>query len=483
VSLGEIVDVTLEKGGATFKLWLRPATDAARFYRRTTRFKIGYSGDPPDPLGYKLIDALCARIRSWERSPASNLHSRPAGEISEPAAGAATDDSAQALLAQTTFSTVHRDWLPVREQQLASNFARLTIEREKRVLLVNATKGLQFYASIADYFALLQRTHSRVRVTAASYFEDIFEFHQGVASKALTVTSARDVMTWSAAELNRFDVVLLIGASDVMLRLMALAGLTARLVLLDLGFYHQLLDSYPDWYPGIAAKSETRIGNLAEQINRVVVYSCQPEVKVKRDLAGVCAPGLLEWRWFNYIPIGFSYGTYYRADRRVFDVALLGTDRREYEQIDPGLFRGIRFLFLGAADRAPAIERLQAHLPVTAVSRVDEDTYARLLALCYCVVLPHRGDYVENVFMSVVDTVAAGIALVTPHHPGIDRLEDQRLPIVFYDTTPEDLFRQVSALLGDERRRCDIEERSIAFAREQLDIYRILGTILAEQVL
>jgi hypothetical protein len=123
---------------------------------------------------------------------------------------------------------------------------------------------------------------------------------------------------------------------------------------------------------------------------------------------------------------------------------------------------------------------------VTVVSRVDEDTYARLLAMCRCVVLPHRGShggYVENVFMSVVDTVAAGKALVTPHHPGIARLADERLPVTFYDSTPEDLFRQVSALLGDEPRRRDIEACSIIFAKEKLDIYRILGTILEEQVL
>jgi len=215
----------------------------------------------------------------------------------------------------------------------------------------------------------------------------------------------------------------------------------------------------------------------------VVGYSCQPEDKVTKDLAGVCSLRLLEWRWLNYIPIGFTYCKYYRSDRQVFDVALLGTGGRDYAQLDPRLFRGMRFLFLGAADLVPEIQRLRAELGVTVVSQVDQDTYARLLALCRCVVLP-ASVHVKNVFMSVVDAVATGRALVTSRHAGLARLERDHVPAVFYDASSADLFRQVDALVRREPGRLeDIEARSIAFAKEKLDIYQVLWTILEEQIL
>ncbi len=142
----------------------------------------------------------------------------------------------------------------------------------------------------------------------------------------------------------------------------------------------------------------------------------------------------------------------------------------------------MRFLFLGAAEDAPEIERLRAELDVT-VARVNEDTYARLLALCRCVVLPYYSRYPNNVFMSVIDTVASGKALVTRRHVGIGRLERDGLPAVFYDRSSTDLFRQVDDLFRHDGRLDDIEARSIAFAKEKLDIYRILWRILEEQVL
>jgi len=490
VSFGDPCEVTLEKHGATFVVWLKPAGDAGPCYRNTARFKIGHREDPPDKLGYALLDATCARIEAWERSlpdgVQTELFTQTRPPLAEPATDAVSLDSvAEVLLSRATFHLIYQDWLDSRERQLATRFDSIASGRQRNILLVNATRGLQFYASMVDFFALLQRAHAGIRVTSASYFDGIFQFHQGVAAKGFPVVSVAELMTWGPAEINRFDVVILIGASDVMARLMALDGVSARLVLLDLGFYHQLLESHPGWYPGAGQRGEQVICDQSSQVNRVIGYSCQPEDKVALDLAGVCSFRLFEWRWFNYIPIGFTYSRYYRSSECAFDVALLGRGGRDYAQIDPTLFRGMRFLFLGDARNAPEIDRIRTELDVTIVSRVNEDTYARLLALCRCVVLPaHIHHVVNNVFLSVVDTVASGKALVTPRHVGLARLEQEGLPAVFYDnTSPDDLFAQVDDVIARAGRLEDIAARSIAFAKEQLDIYRVLGRILEEQVL
>jgi glycosyltransferase involved in cell wall biosynthesis len=248
---------------------------------------------------------------------------------------------------------------------------------------------------------------------------------------------------------------------------------------MDLGFYHQLIENHPAFREG-----QDVFQDRASQVNRVVVYSCQAPAKITSDLGGICLLPLVEWRWLSYIPIGFAYFRHYRSDRHPFDVGLLGSAGRDYAQIDPDRFRGTRFLFVGDA-AAPGIEALAARVDLTIASRVDEDTYARLLALCKCVVLPVHVHYpVSNVFMSVLDTIATGKALVTSPHPGLARLERDELPAgVFYDATPDDLARKVSDLLARQERREAIETRSIAFAKERLDIYRVLSTIFEEQVL
>jgi hypothetical protein len=483
LAYGTSCEVTLEKGGATFVLWIRSASDAGPCYRSTVRFKVGYHHDPPDRLGFALLNAACAELADWERSlpegaPAQLFTQAPPTEapvqVAEP-----LDPAIEALLARATFQPLYREWLPLRDQQLDARFQGLPAGTRRNVLLVNATMGLQFFPSMVDFFVRLQRTHDGIRTTSASYFDGIFQFHQGVADKGLPVVSVAEVMAWGIAELNRFDVVILIGPSDVMVRLMTLQGLTAKLVLLDLGFYHQLIESYPAFLKGANI-----VADKSRQTNRIIGYSCQPQQKVENDFAAVCALPLLEWRWFNYIPIGFTYCSYYGSDRRAFDVALLGSSGRDYAQIEPGRFRGVRFLFLGAAEHVPVIQDLRARLDMTVVSRVNEETYARLLALCRCVVVPVYSERSTNAFLSVNDTIATGRALVTPRHVGLDRLERDGLPAVFYDhTRPADLAAHVTDLLRREERQQAIEARSIAFAKEKLDFYRILETILAEQVL
>lgn len=490
ITFGKRIEVTVEKQGATFVLWLEDAREDAPCFSKTAHFRIGYRGNLPDRLGGSLLAAVHTRLMAWEETLPADASRQGLWTPSPPPASpggsfdATLDPDTATLLLETPFSPIYEDWLEPRDRQLLAGFEKLKIDRAREILLVNATKGVPFYASIADFFVHLQRVHPRLRATGASYFGEIADFHEAVARKGLSVVAIEDLMGWDAAQFNRFDAIVLIGPSDLLLRLMKLTGVRARLILLDLGFYHQVLDANPSWYPGAPpGADQTALRNLASQTNRITIYSCQPEAKIRRDLSGFCALGLLEWRWFNYIPIGFRYRSYFRTERRAFDVALLGTDGRDYSQIDPVLFRGLRFLFLGAVDKAPAIRELQQHVSVTVVSRIDEDSYTRLLAMCRCVVLPHPGTYVENVLLSVIDTVASGKALVTPHHPGIARLRHDGLPGLFYDTTPADLFRQVSALVGDEIRLRDIEDRSIALAKGKLDIYRVLGSILEEQIL
>jgi hypothetical protein len=218
-------------------------------------------------------------------------------------------------------------------------------------------------------------------------------------------------------------------------------------------------------------------------INRLVGYSCQPEAKAFKDFRGLGCLDLVTWRWFNYIPIGFRYCSYVRSDRQPFDIGLLGSAGRDYGQIDVNRFQGKRFLFVGGAESAVGLERLREMLDVTVVSRVDDATYARLLSLCRCIVVPaHVHHQVNNVFLSVPDTIASAKPLMISRHAGIARLERDQVPAVFYDATPLDLVRKFDDLF---RRAGTIEEiaaRSIEFAKEKLDVYRVLTSIVEERV-
>src|SRR5207244_11221273 len=136
---------------------------------------------------------------------------------------------------------------------------------------------------------------------------------------------------------------------------------------------------------------------------------------------------------------------------------------------------GRRFLFVGGAEDAGGLEQLRAALDVTVVSRVDHATYARLLSLCRCIVVPaHVHHHVNNVFLSVPDTIASAKPLMIPRHAGIARLERDQVPAVFYDATPLDLVRKVDDLFRRADAVEEIAARSIEFAKEKLDIYRVL---------
>jgi hypothetical protein len=406
-------------------------------------------------------------------------------------AGRTGNPTVDTLIAQARFTPAHADWLPLREQRLEASFRSEAISQKRSVLLLNATKGLQLYPSVVDFFALLQQTQATVEVTSASYFDhEIHELGEGVRRKGLRVVPVAEVMSWTVAELNRFDVVLAIGPSEALAKLMTTPGLESRLVCLDLGFYHQLIESSQGAFLTGKRVLSDRVSSRG---NATLCYSCQPESKVAADLqrAGF-ARDAFTFRWFNYIPIGFAYGTYYQTDAHPFDIALLGTSSRDYAEMEPASLRGRRILFVGDAERAPGLERLRATLDIEVVSRADGDDYARLLALSRCVVLPLRR--VDNVFLSVVDALASGKALVIPRHEGMARLEREDVPVVFCEGAPpfwrrgpkspsDDVSSKVTELLREDDRLRDVGARALHFARERMDIYVILERVLREAVL
>jgi hypothetical protein len=387
--------------------------------------------------------------------------------------------SAEALLADVRFTPLHEAWLGERKRGLMARLGALKVARPRRVLLLNATKSLQLYPSILDFFSIVAQVHSSIRTATASYFADeIQALGPGAARNGLYRGTIAQVQGWDIATLNRFDVILAIGPSDAFIQLSEKVGLTSKLVLLDLAFYHQLIEA---WGARFLSRQAPR--QAIAQVNPVECYSCQPERKVRQDLEMAFDLQRFSWHAFNYIPIGFSYGDYCRASLRRFDVALLGHAGRDYSGLGPGSFGDLRLLYLGAADGVPEIERLRAELDLTLVSRTDERAYAQLLSLCRCVVLP-LGAMKDNVLLSVIDSLAAGKTVITTRRPGVARLEAEGAPIVLYDHESElpPLVRTWCDTLATAAAG-NFEDRVLEFARARLDIYVILERLLAEQVL
>ena len=457
----------------------------------------GAGSTPTESSLAAVLVALAARLRPTGMSKEEVLAVFEAREPVSPPHDAGRGDARlspelRTLLAETAFRPAHAEWLDARARDLAARLEALAVAKPAHVLLVNATKGLQYYTSVIDFFAELQRRHPTIRCASASYFPDVREYHEDVVTKGIATVPMADLMTWDAAAVNRYDVVVFVGASDALARFMALSGVRTKLVLLHLAFYHQLLDAHPD-----AFLAGEQVADLDSQVNEVLAYSCEPLGKVGKDLAGTCSHALMRWRWFDYIPIGFTYREYFVTETRAFDVALLGSNGRDYAHLDPDLFRGVRFLFLGAAGDAPGLERLRAQADVTVVSGVDHRTYARLLALCRCVVFPAASRDVKNSFLSLVDGVASGKPVITCRHHGLDRVVADGLPVRFYevasdgddgaragrDRTSPSVHAVVASMLEDDAGRRRLEAQSIAFAREKLDVHRVLWTILRDEIL
>jgi glycosyltransferase involved in cell wall biosynthesis len=485
-SYSDAIELTLAKGDAAFVAWIRSATVDTRSFKSTTHFKIGHSGEPPDKGGYSVLSALCERLKVWERTLSpddlSALFRPEPSVVPVVLTTPKVDPAIQVHLDGARFTPANESWLPEREAKLRERLGGLKLDA-RRILIINATKGVQFYPSILDFFLTLRNLDSGVRVTCTGYFPEIFELQAGLDSKGIPRVTIEEASAWSDEKLKEFDAILSIGPNDLMLRCMTIAGLEARLLVLDLAFYHQLIQSSPNWVEGMPMVRPDLIArDASRQVNRVIGYSCQHEEKLQGDLVGVCAPRMLTWRWFNYIPVGFRYARHYLSDRHRFDVALLGSVGRDYSQLDPEQLKGLRFLFLGNVANAPEVVKLQSRLDLTVIPRVDEDTYARLLASSRCVLFPFRS-HVRNDLLSVVDALASGTPQLTARHAGLARLEKDQIPAVFFDPQAGDLSQRLRELVADEALRKALSARSIAFTREKLDIYGILERIVREQLI
>ncbi|MGH7435282.1 MAG: glycosyltransferase [Polyangiaceae bacterium] len=411
------------------------------------------------------------------------------------------DPEVQRLLSQARLTPIHGEWLAERERGLGERLSSLAL-RPANVLLVNATLGQTFYPAVVDFFLALRRHCPGIVVKGASYFDEIHELSEDVSRRGLPVARVAEVLSWSTAELDRFDLILAIGPSEALALLMAREGLRSKLVLLDLGFYHQLIASQPRFIaplPDRPVKASTwPTGGLERRRDPIPAYTCQPFVKIESDLDVFFPRSKLALRRFTYIPLGFGRREYYRASERVFDVALLGTDGRDYSLLDPSQLRGLRFLFLGATERAEGLEPLRGAGELTTIARVDERDYGRLLALCSLVVIPlHPARH--NVLLSVVDALASGIPVVASRREGFDELEREGAPIVFFaeedrldkrlesaspahDLASTSLAGEIRRLVDRETERAELGERAIRFARERLDIYRILERIVEAEL-
>jgi glycosyltransferase involved in cell wall biosynthesis len=408
---------------------------------------------------------------------------------------ATLDPPVEALLARSKFTSIYRDWLPARRERLAKRLGRGG-PWPRNVLLLNATLGQTFYPEVIDFFMELAKARPGTRFVSASYFDEVEEFARGVARRGIPVATIPEVMRWTATELNGFDLVLAIGPSDAFARIMSVEGLTAKLVLVDLGFYHQLISE-----GGFLDEKHVTAARAAQEkpSTRVTCYSCQSRSKIRRELRTYFALTRFDWRQLPYIPVGFGRVEYYRSEEHHFDFALLGASARDYELIDASRLPGKRVLFVGSTDGARGLDRVRSELETTVVARASEDDYARLLALCRCIVMPIL-DAGDNVFLSVVDGLASGTPIIASRRAGFDGLESAGAPIVFYDeqwmlrrdaspmalhesrgATAASLAEEIRTLVYDEPRRRKISDASIAFAKRHLDIFVILETILREQ--
>jgi len=90
VARGSEIEITYDKAGLSFVIWIRPRTDrsgsdASDFYLQTRMFDIGYRGDPPDSSAFDLMDAVAARVRENESVWDGRLHgARAKGADSDP---------------------------------------------------------------------------------------------------------------------------------------------------------------------------------------------------------------------------------------------------------------------------------------------------------------------------------------------------------------------------------------------------------------
>jgi hypothetical protein len=140
LSFGRAVEITLQKGAATFVVWLTPAADATA-YRRTARFNIGHRGDPPDRLGYTFLDAMCARIEAWEQSLSDDAGAKLFAAGTAPSAAAPTAERVPFV-----------EWLAVRTGLKPSSRHVASSAFVDRLVEEARSSGLRVVAHVADAF-------------------------------------------------------------------------------------------------------------------------------------------------------------------------------------------------------------------------------------------------------------------------------------------------------------------------------------------
>ncbi len=349
------------------------------------------------------------------------------------------------------------------------------VPRRMRVLLVNATKGAALYQSLIDFIVLWQSVEPQLHITNASYFSDIYELGRGVRKRGIPTLPIEDLARCTVRQLNLLDLIICIGPSEAFTRLAYCEGLTARLVLLDLAFYHRIM--------ALAAGGslqEIQLASGAPTPNPVRVYSVQAGVKVMMDLERMGFPTLSanwNWRWLSYLPLGLNSLPTYRVAPLQFDVLLLGGKNRDFSLLDAADLTGLRILFLGKLEHTEQLRESYGHLDLTIRSKVPADEYHRVVAASRCILIPfdyHR----SNSFLSVADPLAAGTPLLITRHIGSERLESLGAPIHF--VSRDSLRATLDDVLSPNFDREAHRRRSRQFCAEHLDIGAMIFHVVSE---
>ena len=148
------------------------------------------------------------------------------------------------ILNKAVFTSIYDDWLPTREKQLEQRLRGMKTPQNPTILLVNGTKGRKLYGSIIDYFVTVKKNHPKIKIVSASYFgKEIYEFKKGVKAKGVDVIDPQSLKNWPLEKLNSFYLVIGIGPSEAFNQMIEMQGLTSKLLLIDLAFFHQIIES------------------------------------------------------------------------------------------------------------------------------------------------------------------------------------------------------------------------------------------------
>ncbi|MBL6975662.1 MAG: radical SAM protein [Deltaproteobacteria bacterium] len=76
ITCSRTIDLAFQKAGAAFGVWLKSPKEESGCYLQTARFRLGYTGEPPDPEGFRLLEWLSARIRENEAGLSDEAYGR-----------------------------------------------------------------------------------------------------------------------------------------------------------------------------------------------------------------------------------------------------------------------------------------------------------------------------------------------------------------------------------------------------------------------